>query len=176
MPTVNFSRIDLDLIYPPFLERVLHTIAACEARGVTFIATRGYDTYGAQMALWAKGRTMPGPMVTNAKGGQSAHNFGLAIDFVRDLDRSKQGVQPGWKPEDFAILIEEAKKRGLHSGQGYKDYPHISWPGYVTATDMLPLDMYWQTTDPHAATLDRLKTVWKAVRNPAADPQAVLEK
>ena len=95
---------------------------------------------------------MPGPMVTNAKGGQSAHNLGLAIDFVRDLDRSKQGSSRGGSREDFAILIEEAKKRGLHSGQGYKDLPHISWPGYVTATDMLPLDMYLADDRPHAAT------------------------
>lgn len=175
MPTVNFSRIDLDLIFPPFLEAVLNAVAACEARGVTFIATHGHRTYGAQMALWAQGRTKPGPIVTNAVGGQSAHNFGLAIDFVRDLDRSKPGVQPSWKPEDFKVLIEECEKRGLHSGKGYNDYPHIAWSGYVNARDLLPLDSAWNSSDSKLATLDRLKEVWKIVRNPPADPQALIE-
>ena len=175
MPTMNFHRVDLDLIYPPFLERVLNAVAACEARGVTFIATHGYRTYGAQMALWAQGRTALGPRVTNAMGGQSAHNFGLAIDFVRDIDRSKAGVQPSWEPKDYAILIEECEKRGLHSGKGYKDWPHIGWPGYVDARDCLSLDMVWQTTDAKLGTLDRLKTVWLNVRNPPLDPQALVE-
>lgn len=39
--------------------------------------TRSWDQ---QAALYAKGRTAPGPKVTNAKPGSSMHNFGLAID------------------------------------------------------------------------------------------------
>ena len=39
--------------------------------------TRSWDQ---QAALYAKGRTAPGPRVTNAKPGSSMHNFGLAID------------------------------------------------------------------------------------------------
>jgi peptidoglycan L-alanyl-D-glutamate endopeptidase CwlK len=40
----------------------------------------GTRTYGEQNALYEKGRTTPGPRVTNAKGGQSNHNFGIAFD------------------------------------------------------------------------------------------------
>lgn len=165
MPTANFRRVDLDLVYPPFLEKILDAIAACEEQGHRFIATRGYDTYGAQMALWAKGRTVPGPKVTAAKGGQSSHNFGLAFDFVRDLDIKRDGVQPGWDPKDYAVLIEECEKRGLHSGKGYKDHPHVSWPGYVTASDMLPLHLAWERSGGTSlGTLDRLKKVWSEVK------------
>lgn len=161
MPTSNFRRIDLDLLYPPFLEKLLDVIAACNARGRTFIATHGYRTYGEQMALWAKGRTVRGPIVTNAKGGQSSHNFGLAVDFVRDLD-AKPGVQPSWDDKDYEVLVEEAEKAGLHSGKGYKDYPHVSWPGYVTAVDLVPLHMAWEASD-SVSTLERLKKVWQKV-------------
>jgi peptidoglycan L-alanyl-D-glutamate endopeptidase CwlK len=40
----------------------------------------GTRTYDEQDALYAQGRTKPGPIVTNAKGGQSNHNFGIAWD------------------------------------------------------------------------------------------------
>ena len=40
----------------------------------------GLRTYAEQDALFAKGRTAPGPKVTNAKGGESNHNFGIAFD------------------------------------------------------------------------------------------------
>lgn len=165
MPTANFRRIDLDLIFPPFLEKVLDTIAACNDRGVRYIATHGYRTYGEQMALWAKGRTVDGPKVTNAKGGQSAHNFGLAIDFVRDLDPKTKAVEPGWAAGDFEVLIEEATKRGLHSGKGYKDYPHIAWPCMVTSVELLPLHLLWEkSADVSISTVERLKYVWQNVK------------
>ena len=39
-------------------------------------------TFAYQDWLYAKGRTQPGKKVTNARGGQSLHNYGLAIDFA----------------------------------------------------------------------------------------------
>ena len=165
MPTVNFRRIDLDLIEPEFRLKVLDLVAACLARGYSYHATRGYDTYGAQMALWAKGRTTSGPRVTNAKGGQSAHNFGIAIDFVLDKDQATKGVQPDWSAEAYNVLIEEAQKLGLHSGVLYNDRPHISLPGYVTATDLLPLHLAWEkSADTGIDTLARLTETWKALK------------
>jgi peptidoglycan L-alanyl-D-glutamate endopeptidase CwlK len=40
----------------------------------------GTRTYDEQRALYAQGRTKPGPRVTNAGPGQSNHNFGIAFD------------------------------------------------------------------------------------------------
>ena len=40
----------------------------------------GLRTFEEQDALFAKGRTKPGPKVTNARGGHSNHNFGIAFD------------------------------------------------------------------------------------------------
>lgn len=40
----------------------------------------GTRTYAEQNALYAKGRTAGGAIVTNARGGQSNHNFGIAWD------------------------------------------------------------------------------------------------
>lgn len=161
MPAENFKRIDLDLIEPDFRSALFEVIAACRARGYEYVATRGYVTYGEQTALWAKGRTQPGPKVTNALGGESSHNFGIAMDFVRDIDANKPGVQPSWKPEDYAVLIEEAEKRNLHSGWKYKDHPHLSLPGYVTGKDLQPLRGVWDCVT--GDTLTKLKKVWEVL-------------
>ena len=42
--------------------------------------TQGLRTIAEQDELYAQGRTKPGKIVTNAKGGKSNHNSGLAID------------------------------------------------------------------------------------------------
>lgn len=50
------------------------------ANGIIIKVISGLRTYAEQDALYAKGRTAPGPKVTNARGGYSNHNFGIAFD------------------------------------------------------------------------------------------------
>ena len=121
MPAALVRRINLDLIYPPFLALYLDTLAACKARGVVYFATFGTRTYEEQNALYAQGRTAPGKIVTNARGGQGAHNFGLATDSTHDSDADEtNGLQPDWKAENYTVLREEGEKRGLVSGASFK--------------------------------------------------------
>lgn len=49
--------------------------------GCDYILIGGNRTWEEQDALYAQGRTIKGSRVTNAKGGQSNHNFGIAGDF-----------------------------------------------------------------------------------------------
>lgn len=42
----------------------------------------GRRSFMEQDALYMQGRTMPGPIVTNAKGGESPHNYGCASDWT----------------------------------------------------------------------------------------------
>lgn len=56
--------------------------------------TRSYDD---QDKLYYQGRTIPGPIVTYAKGGESNHNFGLAFDiglFKQDGSYISKDVKP----------------------------------------------------------------------------------
>ena len=62
----------------------------------------------------------------------------------------------------IGAAIEEAEKRGLHSGHKYADVPHVSWPGYIDADDMKPLDEAWGKSE--GDTLARLKQVWQVVK------------
>jgi hypothetical protein len=49
---------------------------------------QGFRTFEAQEALYAQGRTTPGNIVTWARGGESNHNFGFAIDIFRIQGRT----------------------------------------------------------------------------------------
>lgn len=48
--------------------------------------TSGVRDSAQQAALYAQGRTAPGPVVTDAPAGTSAHEYGLAIDAYPTID------------------------------------------------------------------------------------------
>lgn len=48
--------------------------------GIRIKVISALRTYAEQDALYAQGRTLPGRKVTNARGGWSNHNFGIAFD------------------------------------------------------------------------------------------------
>lgn len=55
-------------------------IERAKNRGISIKIISGLRTYAEQDALYAQGRTLPGAIVTNAKGGYSNHNFAIAFD------------------------------------------------------------------------------------------------
>jgi peptidoglycan L-alanyl-D-glutamate endopeptidase CwlK len=56
-------------------------IEACKKVGIDVLITSTYRDGESQNALYAQGRTMPGPVVTGAKAGESFHNYRVAFDF-----------------------------------------------------------------------------------------------
>lgn len=90
----------------------------------------GTRTYAEQNALYAQGRTAPGKIVTNARGGQSNHNFGLAWDVGifeaggRYMTGSKASDNKAYA--DLAALVKP-QLAGLEWGgdwKAIKDAPH----------------------------------------------------
>jgi hypothetical protein len=144
VPVELVKRLDLDLLYPPFLVRLLAMLADCKAAGREYCATLGYRTWPAQDALYARGRTAPGLVVTNARGGQSAHNYGIAVDFFSVQAREPgEPMVPNWAPESYDMLGAMAVKHGLLWGGTWTalpDRPHVQVPRYVTAEDLAPLE------------------------------------
>ena len=61
----------------PMARELVHKATAA---GITIRIISGLRSYAEQDALYAQGRTAPGNKVTNAKGGYSNHNFGIAFD------------------------------------------------------------------------------------------------
>ena len=90
--------------------------------------TGGLRSISMQNKLYAKGRTEPGDIVTNAKGGSSPHNFDLA----RDCYPCKVSGQPWFEAPNslFQTFGKIAETIGLTWGghfQSIKDWPHVEY-------------------------------------------------
>jgi peptidoglycan L-alanyl-D-glutamate endopeptidase CwlK len=97
------------------------------AEGYTFKVTSATRTFSEQAALYAKGRTAPGPKVTNARPGSSWHNFGLAYD----LTLFQGDKNPVWDHPAYAVAGRIGKDLGLRWGGEFKtlvDRPHFERP------------------------------------------------
>lgn len=72
----------LDDLCPIVYKLAIAHIEACKEEGIDLLIYCTYRDYEAQNAEYAKGRTAPGAKVTNARGGESYHNFHCAYDAV----------------------------------------------------------------------------------------------
>jgi peptidoglycan L-alanyl-D-glutamate endopeptidase CwlK len=73
---------NLDGLQPDFKQRVASWYEECGSEGPKILIYCGFRSFEDQEELYKQGRTKAGSIVTNAKGGQSFHNYGRAIDYV----------------------------------------------------------------------------------------------
>ncbi len=127
---MSVIRIPTTELYAPFLARVLLLLSNLDAQKQEFFVTSGFRSFAEQEVLYQQGRTTKGSIVTNAKPGQSNHNYGIAVDLTYDANQAQAGLQPTWERERYKVLAVEAPKVGLESGYGWKfaDAPHIEMP------------------------------------------------
>jgi peptidoglycan LD-endopeptidase CwlK len=119
----------LKKVHPELARRVRMVIENLAKAGMQIEVVQGLRTFAEQDALFAQGRTKPGKVVTNARGGQSNHNYGLAVDVVPFANG-----KPNWNaPNNIWVAIgTEAEKLGMEWGGNWKkfiDKPHIQLPG-----------------------------------------------
>jgi len=77
-----------------------------------------------QNYLYKQGRSLPGKIVTNSQGGQSFHNYGLAIDLC-EIDQGGKVINWNY---DMKQLTPIAKKYGIEWGGDWhtiQDRPHF---------------------------------------------------
>jgi peptidoglycan L-alanyl-D-glutamate endopeptidase CwlK len=85
-PELAISRVDdrseknIATLLPEVRPLARALVQKAAANGITIRIISGLRTYEEQDALYAKGRTELGAKVTNARGGYSNHNFGIAFD------------------------------------------------------------------------------------------------
>jgi len=82
------------LLHPKIRQAVIDTIDKVEANLPKNAKVRLAQTLRdeeEQNAIYAQGRTKPGPIVTKAKFGQSFHGYGLAWDFAIMYDKDNNG-------------------------------------------------------------------------------------
>jgi peptidoglycan LD-endopeptidase CwlK len=134
MDKVTKQRIDV--LHPSVRKEVEQIIAECD-KALTGRAkvriSQGLRTFAEQDALYAIGRSLKGRKVTNAKAGQSIHNYGLAVDIVLIID----GKDASWdtvkdwdsdRVADWMEIVKIFKAHGWNWGgdwKTFKDLPHF---------------------------------------------------
>jgi peptidoglycan L-alanyl-D-glutamate endopeptidase CwlK len=136
------SEARVKLLHPKIRDEVKDLIEKAEQSlpiTIAIAVPQGLRTIDEQNALYAQGRTKPGNIVTNASGGKSYHNYGLAFDFCLVYDTDKNGVydETSWdirKDNDKDGVADCLEVVKVFEAAGYqwggkwssiKDYPHL---------------------------------------------------
>lgn len=139
----SISEQRLSQVMPEFAAKIRAMSDALLTQGLYIRVTQGYRSFADQNALYAER-----PKVTNAPGGYSAHNFGLAVDCAPSQDAYGNPFDPDWDGKDahYAKMIAAGEAGGLNCGanwHSFVDRPHFQWPGIPdTPTDLMRQDFY----------------------------------
>lgn len=130
---VSYPRVQL--LHPLLRDEVERLIIKAESLihpDLSIRVTQSLRTIKEQNGLYAQGRTTKGNIVTNAKGGQSFHNYGLALDFVfiykgkadwsTEKDFDKDGISD-WR--EVAKVFTDAGWVWGGNFKSIKDKPHL---------------------------------------------------
>ena len=125
---ISISRIEL--LHPKVKQPFTSFINECENElGIVLRVVQGFRTFDEQHALF-----LQKPKVTNADGGYSYHNYGLAIDLLNLV-----GSKPNWL-FDYSKLLPYSKKYNLEWGGNFKsilDKPHFQLTFGYTVQQLL---------------------------------------
>ena len=128
-------------LHPSVRDEVTTIIQECD-KALTGVATgritQGLRTFAEQDALYQQGRTTPSKKVTNAKAGQSIHNYGFAVDICLIIDGKTASWETAkdWDNDKVADWYECVKifaKHGWEWGgnwKTFKDVPHFEKKGF----------------------------------------------
>jgi len=120
----------LEDLHPLLVEKARQLIELAQVDGIEILVTSTLRTFEEQAELFAIGRTKPGDIVTNAKAGESWHNFGLAFDVVPLVNGKAIWDSPFWNR-----IGELGKQVGLFWGgdfKSFKDKPHFEFHPNLT--------------------------------------------
>lgn len=110
-------------------------IAACKEAGIQLLIYCTYRDLECQDTLYAQGRTTPGKIVTNARGGDSYHNWRCAYDCVPVV-----GGKAAWGDTDlYAKVGQLGEAQGLEWAGRWtgklRETAHFQYRGGLTLTD-----------------------------------------
>lgn len=115
------------------VKQIVHTINSNLPKRSQVRLAQGFRTFAEQDALYAKR-----PKVTNAKGGQSVHNYGFAVDIVLIIDGkiASWDTKKDWDGDKVADWDECVKVFAAHgwswggNWSSFKDMPHFDKIGF----------------------------------------------
>ena len=128
---------DVTALHPDLQEKISQLKEKCRLAGLSIGISECLRTVTEQDALYAKGRTAPGKVVTNARGAtfSSMHQWGIAFDFYRSDGSGAYNDADGF----FTKVGEIGQSLGLEWGGAWKtsDKPHFQLPDWGTTPAML---------------------------------------
>jgi hypothetical protein len=142
-------------LHPRLAAMVEAAADALAEQGTWFRVAQGLRTYAEQNALYAQGRTTPGHIVTNARGGYSNHNFGCAVDCYPFLTGQSGEINWNANSPQFRAMVSAFESQGLLWGGGWHsipDPPHFQ----LTTVPVTPLQ-----ADREAFAAGGLSAVWQ---------------
>lgn len=133
-------------LHPKLQKKVEQLKALCQQNGITIGISECVRTVAEQDALYAKGRTTGGSIVTNCRGTSysSMHQWGVAFDFYLIVDVDGDGKTSDDAFNNATGLFDKVGKLGQSIGlewggswQSIKDKPHFQLPDWgSTATKL----------------------------------------
>jgi len=130
---INSRRLE-DLL-PAVQRRAEKFIAAARADDIDLLVTSTFRDCASQDALYAQGRTKPGRKVTNARCGQSWHQYRVAFDVVP--------IQDGKCIWSDSALWRRVGALGKTFGlewagdwKTFKEYPHFQYRGGLSMAQL----------------------------------------
>lgn len=137
---------DVNQLHPELQKKIAQLQIMCKANGITIGISECLRTMAEQDALYAKGRTTGGSIVTNCKGStySSMHQWGVAFDFYLKVDVDGDGKVSDDAFNDATGLFEKVGALGQSIGlewggswKSFKDKPHFQLPDWgSTATKL----------------------------------------
>jgi len=131
---IMISSRKIEDLHPHVQTRCENFLAECKKSGIDILITCTYRDIAAQNALYAQGRTTLGHVVTDARGGQSFHQYCVAFDTVPIVNG-----KPIWDNEQTWLSIGHIGKCcGLEwAGDWihFKEKPHFQFTGGLTLKD-----------------------------------------
>ena len=129
---------NINKCHPKLIKLSEKLVSACRGQGLIIGIGESFRTKEEQDALYAKGRTAPGNIVTNAKGSSysSHHQWGTAFDIYRNDGKGVYTDSDGF----FKKVGKIGKSIGLEWGGDWKspvDKPHFQLPDWGSTTTKL---------------------------------------
>lgn len=128
----------LDGLFPLLRIKLLFGLDICHRAGIYVYPFETIRSPERQEYLWEKGRIKEGKIVTNAKGWESWHQYGLATDIVyRDPKTNKWS----W---DNEIVYEQVREIMTHQGLEHLNFemPHFQLTGGLSVHDAYNIERF----------------------------------
>lgn len=126
---------DIDDLLPVVAAKARAFVAGCAAQGIDVLITSTVRDNESQAALYAQGRTVAGHVVTNAKPGQSWHNYGCAFDFVPIVAGKAQWADTR-AFERCGVIAEACGLEWAGRWTRFQELAHCQYTGGLSLADL----------------------------------------